>query len=201
MTAAFAESPTHFLTDLDHRLLLAINHAHTPPLDALMTFASDRYVWFPFYGLLIAWLIYLFRRRAWWLLPLLIGAVALADSITSRLFKPFFARLRPCHAPGLAGQLHLPDGCGGQFGFLSSHAANSVALAMCLLLVLPATRFRTLKIGLFAWAALLSYSRMYLAAHYPSDVLGGALIGAVLGAGAAWLYKRWGTPTSLQTTN
>jgi undecaprenyl-diphosphatase len=84
---------------------------------------------------------------------------------------------------------------------LSSHAANSVALAMCLLLVLPASRFRTLKIGLFAWAALLSYSRMYLAAHYPSDVLGGALIGAVLGTGAAWLYKRWGTPTSLQTAN
>jgi undecaprenyl-diphosphatase len=194
MTAAFAESPTHFLTDLDHRLLLAINHAHTPLLDAVMTFASDRLVWFPFYGMLIAWLIYLFRRRAWWLLPLLIGAVALADSITSRLFKPFFGRLRPCHAPGLAGQLHLPDGCGGQFGFLSSHAANSVALAVCLLLVLPAGRFRALKIGLFAWAALLSYSRMYLAAHYPSDVLGGAVIGAMLGAGAAWLFGHWGTP-------
>ena len=180
-----------FLTDLDHRLLLAINHAHTPALDRFMGFASDRYVWFPAYALLILWLIDIFRRQAWLLLPLLIGAVALADSIASKLFKPFFARLRPCHAPGLAGQLHLPDGCGGQFGFLSSHAANSVALAVFLLLVLPGRRFRALKIAAFFWAGLLSYSRLYLAAHYPSDVLGGAIVGVGLGWGAAWLFQRW----------
>jgi undecaprenyl-diphosphatase len=181
----------NFLTDLDHRLLLAINHAHTPSLDRLMVFASDRYVWFPAYALLILWLIDIFRRQAWQLLPLLIGAVALADSITSKLFKPFFARLRPCHAPGFLGQLHLPDGCGGQFGFLSSHAANSFALAVFLLLVLSGPRFRALKITVFFWAGLLSYSRMYLAAHYPSDVLGGALVGVGLGVGAAWVFRRW----------
>ena len=180
-----------FLTDLDHQLLLAINRAHTPALDRLMVFASDRYVWFPAYLVLILWLIDVFRRQAWQLLPLLVGAVALADSITSKLFKPFFARLRPCHAPGLLGKLHLPDGCGGQFGFLSSHAANSFALAVFLLLVLPGSRFRALKITAFGWAAMLSYSRMYLAAHYPSDVLGGALIGVGLGWGAAWVFRRW----------
>ncbi|TVT39010.1 phosphatase PAP2 family protein [Hymenobacter setariae] len=181
-----------FFTDLDHQLLLAINHAHTPALDRFMIFVSDRYVWFPAYALLILWLIDIFRRQAWQLLLLLIGAVALADSIASKLFKPFFARLRPCHAPGLMGQLHLPDGCGGQFGFLSSHAANSFALAVFLLLVLPGRRFRALQIVAFLWAGLLSYSRMYLGAHYPSDVLGGALIGAALGVGATWIFRRWG---------
>jgi len=180
------------LTDLDHQLLLAINHAHTPTLDRLMLFASDRYVWFPAYALLILWLVDIFRRQAWPLLPLLIGAVALADSIASKLFKPFFGRLRPCHAPGLTGQLHLPDGCGGQFGFLSSHAANSFALAVFLLLVLPGPRFRGLRIAAFVWAGLLSYSRIYLGAHYPSDVVGGALVGAALGWGAAWAFGRWG---------
>jgi undecaprenyl-diphosphatase len=190
--------PTHlinFLTDLDHRLLLAINRAHTPGLDTLMRYASDRYEWIPMYALLILWLFDIFRGQTWRLLLPLVGAIALADSITSRLFKPFFGRLRPCHAPGLLHKLHLPDGCGGQFGFLSSHAANSLALAVCLLLVLPAGRYRVLKIGLFGWAGLLSYSRIYLAAHYPSDVLGGALIGAALGAGAAWVFRRWGAPT------
>jgi undecaprenyl-diphosphatase len=130
-------------------------------------------------------------------LPLLVGTVALADSIASKLFKPYFARLRPCHAPGLAGRLHLPDGCGGQFGFLSSHAANSFALAIFLLLVLPRRRFRALKLAAFIWAGLLSYSRMYLGAHYPSDVLGGALIGAALGVGAAWAFRRWGQRATL----
>lgn len=183
---------------LDRQLLLAINRAHSPALDAIMVFASDRTVWFPAYALLIAWLIYHFRRRGVLLLPLVIVAVALADSITSRLFKPFFARPRPCHDARVFPFLHLPDGCGGQFGFLSSHAANSVALAVFLAFVLPARRFQALKIGVFIWAALLSYSRMYLGAHYPTDVLGGATVGALLGWGSAVLYQRlaprWWSP-------
>ena len=180
----------HSLHALDRQLLLAINRAHSPVADAVMVFASNRLVWFPAYALLIAWLIYHFRQRALLVLPLIFGAVALADSITSRLFKPFFARLRPCHNVQLARLLHLPDGCGGQFGFLSSHAANSVALAVFLTLVFPAKRFRALKWLVILWAALLSYSRMYLGAHYPADVLGGAAVGGLLGWGAATLFTR-----------
>ena len=175
---------------LDRQLLMAINHAHSPALDTFMIFASNRTVWFPAYAVLIGWLIFHFRRRGVLLLPLVIMAVALADSITSRLFKPFFARPRPCHDATVAPLLRLPDGCGGQFGFLSSHAANSVALAVFLLFVLPPRRYRGLKVGVFVWAGLLSYSRMYLGAHYPTDVLGGAIVGALLGWGGALLYQR-----------
>jgi undecaprenyl-diphosphatase len=175
---------------LDRAALLAVNRAHFPALDTVMVLASNRLVWFPVYAVLIGWLIYHFRRRVWLLLPLVIAAVALADSITSRLFKPFFGRPRPCHDAALFAQLHLPDGCGGQFGFLSSHAANSMALAVFLAVVLPAGRFKTLKIVLFSWAVLLSYSRMYLGAHYLTDVLGGGAIGALLGWGAALLYQQ-----------
>lgn len=176
---------------LDRQLLLAINHAHSPLLDTVMVFASNRLVWFPVYAILIGWLIYHFRWRAALLLPLVIAAVGLADSVTSRLFKPFFGRPRPCHDASLAHLLHLPDGCGGQFGFLSSHAANSMALAVFLAVVLPPGRFRGLKIVVFGWFALLSYSRMYLGAHYPTDVLGGAAVGALMGWLAAVAYRRW----------
>ena len=176
---------------LDRQLLLAINRAHSPLLDAVMVFASNRLVWFPVYAVLIGWLVYYFRRRALLLLPLVVAAVSLADSITSRLFKPFFGRPRPCHDGRLVGLLHLPDGCGGMFGFLSSHAANSMALAVFLALVLPAGRFRGLKIAAAAWCFLLSYSRMYLGAHYPTDVLGGAAVGALMGGLAAGAYQQW----------
>jgi len=179
-----------FLKEADHRLLLTINGAHSPMLDKAMAFASDRLVWIPFYAILIIWLLYHYRSRSKAALPLLIAAVALADSITSKLFKPLVGRPRPCHAPDLAPLLHLPDGCGGAFGFMSSHAANSVALAVFLALALPAGRFRGLKIGVFSWAALLSYSRGYLAAHYPSDVVCGWLVGALLGWLAARLFAK-----------
>jgi len=175
---------------LDRHLLVAINQAHAPWLDAIMVFASNRTVWFPAYAGLIVWLIYRFRQRGALVLPLVITAVALADSITSRLFKPYFARPRPCHDAVVAPLLRLPDGCGGQFGFLSSHAANSVALAVFLCFLLPKRQFSWLKFGVVIWASLLSYSRMYLGAHYPTDVVGGAAVGALLGWGAAWLYKR-----------
>lgn len=181
----------HSLTDLDHQLLLAINHARTPVLDRVMTFASQIKVWFPFYAVLLGWLVYHFRRRAALLVPLLVATVALADSITSRIFKPWAARPRPCHAADLAAQLYLPDGCGGAFGFMSSHAANAMGLAVFLLFALPTGRFQPLKIGVFVWALVISYSRVYLAAHYPLDVLGGWLVGAALGATAGWAFRHW----------
>jgi undecaprenyl-diphosphatase len=183
----FNSSP--FLQALDRRVTLAVNAAHFPALDTLMVFASDREVWFPLYAALIGALVYWFRRRSVLLLGLLITAVALADRITSGVFKPYFARPRPCHAPDLTALLHLPAGCGGQFGFLSSHAANSVALAVFLTLVLPA-RQRWVKIAAFAWALLLCYSRIYLGAHYLSDVLGGGLVGGLLGWAAAIAFRR-----------
>jgi undecaprenyl-diphosphatase len=178
-----------FLQNLDRQVTLAVNGTHSPALDALMVFASDREVWFPLYAVLIGALIYWFRRRAALLLGLLIAAVALADRITSGVFKPYFARPRPCHEPALTALLHLPAGCGGQFGFLSSHAANSIALAVFLTLVLPARQY-WVKIAAFMWAAVLCYSRIYLGAHYLSDVLGGALVGGLLGWGAAVAFRR-----------
>ncbi|WP_051718563.1 phosphatase PAP2 family protein [Hymenobacter sp. IS2118] len=178
-----------FIKDLDTQLLLAVNRAQSPFLDEVMVFVSERTTWIPAYVLLIGFLIYEFRRRAVLLLPLVIAGVGLADIITSRLFKPYFARLRPCHDAEVSGLLHLPNGCGGQFGFLSSHASNSFALAVFLAVALAPERFRALKISAFLWAILMSYSRVYLGAHYPGDVLGGAAAGGLLGWAAAAAYR------------
>ena len=186
------------VVQFDRDLLLAINRAHSPALDAVMVFASNRNVWVPAYVVLVVWLIYQFRRRAVLLLPLVVVAISLADSITSRLFKPYFGRPRPCHDAAIFAHLRLPDGCGGQFGFLSSHAANSVALAVFMAVVLPAGRFKVLKTVIFLWAVLLSYSRLYLGAHYPTDVLGGAAVGALLGWAAAAAYVHFAPAQRLE---
>ncbi|MBG8554785.1 phosphatase PAP2 family protein [Hymenobacter guriensis] len=170
------------LQHLDRWLLVAANSRHTARLDAWMVFFSDRLVWFPAYFVLVVVLCYLYGRRATLLLPLLGLSVLLADVVSSRLFKPYFARLRPCHDADLSATLNLVNGCGGQFGFLSSHAANAFALAVFVEILLP-RHYRVAKVLLFIWATLVSYSRIYLGAHYPSDVLAGILLGSLM----AWL--------------
>lgn len=177
------------LQSFDRWLLVAANTHRTPTLDTLMVFFTERLVWFPAYFVLLVMLAYLFGRRAWLLLPLLGASVALADGISSRLFKPYFARLRPCHDPDLSATLNLINGCGGQFGFMSSHAANAFALTVFMALVLP-QRYRLAKWLLLGWALVVSYSRMYLAAHFPSDVLAGAVLGSLLAWGCATLFRR-----------
>lgn len=112
----------------------------------------------------------------------------MGDRISVMAFKDVFQRFRPCHNPDIASLVHLVDGCGGKFGFVSSHAANSFALALFTGLLLRKHYKYILPIMLF-WAALVSYSRIYVGVHYPGDILGGAILGTVIGIFVYWLMK------------
>ena len=69
---------------------------------------------------------------------------------------------------------------GGQYGFVSSHAANTFAVATFLTPVLK--KYRPWPaIVLFFWAAVSSYSRIYIGYHYPGDILCGAILGGLMG--------------------
>lgn len=164
----------------DRALFLAINSLHTPLSDALMTFVSGKLTWLPFYLFLMALAWYYKGSKG--LLWLLVGTglcVLLADRLSVMAFKNVFQRLRPCHDPLLQGQVWLPDGhCGGLYGFISSHAANVFAVATFIALYL---RHRWLTWTLLLWAALVSCSRIFMGAHFPGDILGGALVGALIG--------------------
>jgi undecaprenyl-diphosphatase len=169
-----------FLRSIDVSLLLFFNGLHNDVLDFIMYWISNRWIWIPFY----AWLaFFLYRKYPGQLIPLLVSVavlIALSDQIASSVIKHAVMRLRPCHQPDLAGQIHLVnDYCGGKYGFVSSHASNSFALATFLILLFG-KQFKRLQWILIVWAALVSFSRIYLAAHYPSDIVAGALLGMLL---------------------
>lgn len=169
------------LNQLDTDLFLWLNGRYTPWLDPIMIWITERNTWIPLYALLVGWLLFRYRKQAAGFLLTIIAAVAFADQVASSVFKPLIHRLRPCHELSLQKLIHPVMECGGQYGFVSSHAATTFALATTIWLLMG-KRYPWLRCW-FLWAAVVSYSRIYVAAHYPLDVLAGTGVGVL----SAWL--------------
>lgn len=167
----------------DIHLLMWLNGHGSAMGDACMVALSSKWLPIP------AYLYFLYRAYQRWgkslVLPVLLCglAVGVSDSVSSKVFKPGFQRLRPCFEENIL--VRTPAGLpGGQYGFVSSHAANAAALYWLMPLALGLSRKER-----YAWlgfAALIAISRVYLGVHYPSDIL----VGALLGWGIAYAIHR-----------
>jgi len=115
---------------------------------------------------------------------LIAGAVVvgLNDFICHNVIKEFFARPRPCHT--LPDLEHITN-CSNSFSFPSNHASNLFTTATTMSLC-----FKNLVFLAYTCALLVGYSRVYLGVHYPSDVLGGAIFGALMGFLGYKLYLK-----------
>jgi len=182
------------LEALDRYVVVLINSGNSPFLDELMWLVSSRFIWIPLYVILI-YLAYrkLHRSQLIFLILFAVIAVVLTNLISVHLFKELIQRNRPSHNLLIQDQLHyyrIKPGDwyrGGEYGFISSHAANYFAMAMSVFLVLR-TYYPSLKWWLLGIGILISYSRIYLGVHYFSDVFVGAIVGCLI----SWLlYRFW----------
>lgn len=168
-----------WLSDIDARLLLIVNGAHSPFFDSVMWCISGRWIWVPFYAVL-AYL--LFRRMSWKRASICLVTIGLiilaADQTCATLIRPEIGRLRPANLNNpLSSFVHVVNGYrGGRYGFPSCHAANTFALAVFMSLVI---RHKWFTVMMFSWAFVVSYSRMYLGIHYFGDLFCGATIGSL----------------------
>lgn len=170
----------------DTQLFLFLNGLHNDSWDFIMYYSSEKLTWIPLYLFILYLTIKYFK---WNSLVILLATgilITLCDQLSVHGFKEVFMRLRPCHEPSLDGLVHtVYDKCGGQFGFVSSHAINHFGLAV-FLTVIFSLKVRYFSIFILFWAFWVSYSRIYLGVHYPGDIISGGLIGAILG----WLFGK-----------
>jgi undecaprenyl-diphosphatase len=168
----------------DQDLLITLNNLNHPFFDPIMYWFSDKYIWFPMYIFFIGFLIYRYKIDGLYMVVALAFTIALCDQFTSGFMKPYFERLRPCYEPEIQNYLRMITGCGGQYGFASSHASNAFGFAVFTILLL---RKNSYHIGwLLLWALLVSYSRVYLGVHYPLDILAGGMSGTIF---AIFMYS------------
>ncbi|MCU0378825.1 MAG: phosphatase PAP2 family protein [Bacteroidales bacterium] len=175
------------MNEIDHNIFLFLNSIHSPFFDEVMRTVSLRTVWIPLYMFIVYLLVVKYRKRIWLILLLAAVLVFLTDQV-SNIIKDFFERPRPCHEPSLAGLVHTVGGrCGGMYGFVSAHAANTFGVAS---FTAPLISRKWFTWTIYSWAVVVSYSRIYLGVHYPGDVLGGAILGFTVGTVLAWTFVK-----------
>lgn len=170
------------IIEWDKALFIALNSWGIESLDPIFLAISEIFIWIPLYAFFVFLLFKkLELKTALIFVAAAIACVVLTDQISVHGFKNIFERFRPCHTADLEGKYRLvKDGCGGWFGFVSSHAANTFGFAVLMGFVFKQNYPYILWVLIF-WASLISYSRIYLGVHFPLDIICGGLLGSAIG--------------------
>ena len=181
----------------DERLFLWLNFDGGAIMDSIMSAISGVALWIPLY-LYIAWVV--LRKYGWKSMLAFLVCLALAMGIADMLcgiFKhtgmlkslwaDFPARNRPMFDVAVRDLAHVVSYAHGPYGTVSAHAATTAAMAILSALVL---RKRWYSWAIAFIVLLISYSRIYLACHFPQDIALGLAVGLISGGAMYLLWRK-----------
>lgn len=159
------------LIEIDHALFHFINDTIANPiLNWIMPIVTnENNIAIPLI-LFWLWLLLFQGKRGKIAAILLLLTVALTDVIAAQIIKPWIGRIRPSHA--MLDNINLLVSKGGKYGFVSNHAANTMAAATII-----GYFYKKWKSVVITISIIVGFSRVYVGVHYPFDVLGGWLFG------------------------
>ena len=159
---------TVFYFDWELKFLHFLQSIHNPILDSIMLFFTNS-------GniimiLILISIVYPKTRRIGIQIYL---ALFISILIVNCGMKPFIARCRPCWLePGVKMLIELPQ----SHSFPSGHSSTFFAMATAVFLSNKRFGIPTLAV-----ASIVAFSRLYLFAHWPTDVMGGIFTGVLSG--------------------
>ena len=154
---------------LDSSILLAINSLSSPWLNTFfVAFTELGGVIVVSVVAIILVLLFLAKRN--YIRALLIAVGIGGVAAMNLLLKSIFERARPDLWDWIVTETHT--------SFPSGHATASMALALCIVYLLWNTKWRKATIiAASVYLLLIGFSRLYLGVHFPTDILGGWLLG------------------------
>jgi undecaprenyl-diphosphatase len=175
------------LQELDVNLFVYLNSLGSETYDKLWLIITNQVNWIPLF-LLLFYFIYkkIGKRQTLFLLLFIAILITCTDQLTNAV-KYSVQRLRPCNNPDINSFIRIVQSR-QSFSFFSGHAANTMAVATFLYLLLN-KHFKYFGL-LFLWPLVFAYSRIYLGLHYPLDILCGYLAGATMGFLIFKIYQK-----------
>lgn len=184
------------LEKFDQALLVKINSYHAGWLDVIMWQFSAIYVFVPFAFLLLYLYYQRYKLRNTAALVVCCAISIAFTDLSSNAVKHWIKRYRPTHNTELRPKLHLVKDLsgmeyeGGKYGFFSSHASNTIGVTtvlFCAASWIP----RRKRVLFYVIPLLIIYSRMYMGAHYPSDILLGTIDGLLFGYLSFLIFRKF----------
>jgi undecaprenyl-diphosphatase len=181
-----------YLTDLDRWLFKKINGEWTNPFcDEFFILIRQSWFWFPLYLFIFLFVTFNFRKNWWWWIVLFLCTVALTDIVGTRLFKHMIERYRPCSDPIFYSSVRMVlKECAAGNSFISNHAANHFGMAAFVFFTLRMFMKNIFRYIIWIWPLLVCYAQLYVGVHYPSDVIGGAIVGFLVGYLTAFIFNK-----------